>query len=390
MSLTPEPAGGSAVYTVRHARACSTFEHERGDLAISLRVSVAAVDPVKFFHVRVTHRGAKTRDLSLFGMFDWVLGQSRESSRVSVATDWDPTLQAVFASNPLSAFPENLAFVVSTARVRSVTGDRDEFFGVDGSRARPAALDRVSLSGKTGAGLDPCAALQVPLRLAPGATVELAFVLGDASSVDEGRALAAKYRDFSAVTRAEAEAEARIDAVLGGVSVQTPEPLIDAMMNHWLLHQVASCRLWGRSGFYQSGGAYGYRDQLQDVLALLHTAPELARGHIVRAAARQFAEGDVQHWWHPEDGQGVRTRCSDDMLWLPYAVATYVRVTGDREILDEAVPFLRSNALRAEDDDQTDEQHEQDRACVAVRALLPGARRGNDRGGARDPVDARG
>jgi cyclic beta-1,2-glucan synthetase len=243
------------------------------------------------------------------------------------------------------------AFLTATHSIRSFTGDREEFFGLPGSRSAPRALERAALSGRFGAGLDPCGALQVPLRLAPGETLELSFVLGDADGPAAARSLALKYADDAAVARAFGQVRETWDELLGKLSVKTPDPALDFMLNRWLLYQVTSCRFWARSGYYQSSGAYGFRDQLQDVLALLHTRPELAREHLLRCAARQFVEGDVQHWWHPNAGDGVRTRCSDDLLWLPYAVAEYVNVTGDTSVLDESVEFLNERELEGEEED---------------------------------------
>jgi cyclic beta-1,2-glucan synthetase len=348
-SLTPAPAGAGGTYTVRHTPTETTFEHVRGDLAISLQISVAERDPVKMFRVHIENRGRRARELTLVGVFEWVLSENRESSRTTVATEWDAELHALLAWNPLSAFPEDHAFVVATAPVRSVSGDRTEIFGA--GRELSSQLGARELSGRTGSFLDPCAALDVPLTVAAGAHVDLALVLGNGGDREEARALARKYATYPAVKTGTDEAARAHRSMLDRVTVATPVPELDAMMNHWLLHQVVSCRLFGRTGFYQSGGAFGYRDQLQDVLALLHARPDLAREHVLRAAARQFVEGDVQHWWHPETGQGVRTHYSDDMLWLPFVVATYVRVTGDAAVLDQDVPFLTGPLLGAADDD---------------------------------------
>jgi cyclic beta-1,2-glucan synthetase len=350
-SLTPEPAGGSATYTVAHGQGYSRFAHTRRDVEYTMTTFVDKNDPVKIVRVRATNRGAKPASLSLFGVVDWVLGRTRETTRVSVVTEWDAANGAIYAVNPLSHFPERHAFFTAAGSIRSATSDREEFFGVTSSRSRPAALSRVALSGKMGAGLDPCGALQVPVKIEPGATVEIAFVLGDADGEDHARSLVTKYRAMDEVARAETDATQSWNDLLGAVRVRTPDAALDALVNRWLLYQVTSARLWGRTAFYQSSGAYGFRDQLQDVLALLHARPSLARDHIVRAAHRQFPEGDVQHWWHPGTGEGIRTRCSDDMLWLPYVTAEYVRVTGDIGILDESITFLKERTLTESDED---------------------------------------
>jgi cyclic beta-1,2-glucan synthetase len=350
-SPTPQPAGKGADYVVRHGMGYSSFEHRRGDLAQTLVVYVSPSDPVKIWQLTLRNDGRRARRLSLFGVVEWVLGASRERSRVSVATEWDAADSVLLATNPLSLHPERCSLFTATLAISSVSGDRDEVFGSGGSRERPAGLARVALSGRVGASLDPCAALQVPVTIEPGQTLHCAFVLGDAESVDAARALARKCRNAAAPQRMLAEAKDTWRRVLGAVVVHTPDPSLDVLVNGWLLYQVLSCRVWGRSAFYQSGGAFGFRDQIQDVLALLHTRPEVAREHLLRAAARQFVEGDVQHWWHEGTGEGVRTRCSDDMLWLPYAVALYVRTTGDAAVLDEEVPFLMERALEPGDED---------------------------------------
>ena len=233
----------------------------------------------------------------------------------------------------------------SAGRQTAWTGDRTEFLGKNGTPDHPALLERGDRpSGRVGAGLDPCAALQTSIELPPGGRAEVVFFLGQAATVDEARALVTRYRDldldlvFKAVTT-------QWDDIAGAVQVKTPDRSMDLMLNRWLLYQTLACRVWARSAFYQAGGAYGFRDQLQDVMALTVAARGLAREHLLRAAARQFAEGDVQHWWHPPSGRGVRTRIADDCVWLPYAVAHYVEVTGDAAVLDEVVPFLAGPAL---------------------------------------------
>jgi len=245
---------------------------------------------------------------------------------------WDPS------------FGERVAFLDACGRQTSWTGDRREFIGRNGSLRRPAGLAGSALSGRTGAALDPCGAMDAPLSLAPGETGELVFLIGEGEDVDAARELIARYgqADLDEVL---AEVDAYWERLLGAVQVQTPDPALDLMLNGWLLYQTVASRLWARAGFYQASGAYGFRDQLQDVMALVHASPETAREHLLRAAARQFPEGDVQHWWLPHSGQGVRTRFSDDRVWLAYAVANYVAATGDRAVLDEPIPFLEGQAL---------------------------------------------
>jgi cellobiose phosphorylase len=344
-SPTPEPAGAGQAYVVRHGQGYTSFEHRRGSLEHTLTVLVAADECVKIWRLRLRNRGASLRRLSVYGYVEWVLGTARARSSLSVVTERDAGAGAVLARNPSSAFPTRYAFFASSESARSATGDRLEFLGRCGTRRLPAALERATLSGRVGAGLDPCAALQLEVSLEPGETRDLVFVLGEGAGRDQALALARLHREPGRVQSTLDAATRRWDEILGAVQVHTPNAALDLLLNRWLLYQALGCRVWARSGFYQSGGAYGFRDQLQDVAALVHGAPEIAREHLLRAAARQFREGDVQHWWHAESGQGVRTRYVDDFLWLPYVVARYVEATGDSGVLDELVPFLDARPL---------------------------------------------
>ena len=258
----------------------------------------------------------------------------------------------MFARNTWSGeFGTRVAFADLGGAQTEWTGDRMEFLGRHGTLDRPAGLAGGSrLSGRVGAGFDPCSALRAMVELRAGGHVEVVFLLGEAATRDEARELIARYRtrDTDAALRAVAK---HWDDVLGGVQVTTPDRSMDMLLNRWLLYQTLACRVWARSAFYQAGGAYGFRDQLQDVMALTVSRPDVAREHVLRAAARQFVEGDVQHWWHPPAGRGVRTRISDDRLWLPYVVKQYVETTGDWRLLDEVVPFLEGPLLAAEQSD---------------------------------------
>jgi cyclic beta-1,2-glucan synthetase len=343
-SATPAPASLDADFTVRHGQGYSVFQHGQADIEHELCVLVATDAPVKLMRLRLTNRSERTRRLAVYGVVEWVLGATRDASRCQVCTRFEREQRALLAHNPLASAPDAHGFLTVDQPVTSVTCDRQELFGPAGSRARPAGLEREQLSGTAGIGYDPCAALQVLMQLGPGETRDVCFVLGQGDSANHALELAARYGSPGA-------AQACYDALephwsgFFTIDVKTPDESFDLLVNRWLLYQVVSARLWARSGFYQSGGAYGFRDQLQDVLALLHARPDLAREHLLRAAARQFVEGDVQHWWHPESGEGVRTHCSDDMLWLPYAVAEYVRATGDQALLDEQLPFLEERAI---------------------------------------------
>ncbi len=375
-SATPAPASLGAEFSVRHGQGYSIYSHTQGELEHELTVFVSAEHPVKLLRLRLRNRGDCARRLSVYGVVEWVLGPAREATRLQVSTGWDTDRAVLVANNPFSASPEAHAFIATDLPVASVSGDRAELFGVGGSRARPQALERKSLSGRTGVGMDPCGALQIPLELAAGEARELCLALGHGDSKAHAHELAARYVAPGAVGRA-FEALGPLWDTLCAVTAHTPDDAFDLMVNRWLPYQVTSARLWARTGFYQSSGAYGFRDQLQDVLALLHARPDLAHAHILRAAARQFAAGDVQHWWHPETGEGVRTRCSDDLLFLPYAVAAYVRVTGDQSILDERVPFLEERPLApAEEDLFSAPKHGAEQATLyehCVRALVLGS-----------------
>jgi len=353
-SPTPEPAGSGARYVVRHAAGYTTFEHDTRGLRHELTLFVSDTQLVKYSRLRIENRGQSPRRLSVFGVVEWVLGGNRESSRVSTCSSWDPKLGAMFVSNPLSPFPAERAFFTATPAATSVSAHRDEFFGPGGSRRAPRALRAERLSGDVGAGFDPCGALQVQVTIEPGQSTEVCFILGQGKSLEHAHELAAEHgpnAGHSLVQRHFEAARQSWDDLLGAVRIKTPDRALDLLENQWLLYQAVSSRIWARTGFYQSSGAYGFRDQLQDVLAVLHARPALAREHLLRCAARQFAEGDVQHWWHEETGEGLRTRCSDDMLFLPYVTAEYVRFTGDRAVLDELVPFLTERVLAPGEED---------------------------------------
>ncbi|HTO53074.1 MAG TPA: glucoamylase family protein [Myxococcota bacterium] len=339
----------SALYVARHGQGYSRFEHTSHGIALELLEYVPPADPLKISRLSLRNVSGRTRRLSVTAYVEWVLGASRSASAPFVISELDPESGALFARNPWSAsFGSRVAFADLAGRQTSWTADRREFLGRNGSLEAPAALVGDSpLSGRIGAALDPCAALGTSFELRANASLELVFFLGQAASAAEARSLIARYRatDLDAVLGTVTRGW---DDVLGAVQVRTPDRALDVLFNRWLLYQTLACRVWARSAFYQAGGAYGFRDQLQDGMALVLSKPELTRAHLLRAAARQFVEGDVQHWWLPESGRGVRTRISDDRAWLPYAVSQYIAVTGDAAVLDEKVPFLEGPALHAE------------------------------------------
>ncbi|HLF00053.1 MAG TPA: glucoamylase family protein, partial [Gaiellaceae bacterium] len=339
---------GASPYVIRHGQGYTRFEHVSHGVSLELLQLVPLDDSIKISRLMLTNESGRPRRLSVTGYVEWVLGVSRPAAAPFVVTEIDGKTGAMFARNAWRReFGARVAFADLGGAQTAWTADRTEFLGRNGSLAHPAALaHRHRLSGRVGTGLDPCSALQATIELPPGGRAEVVFFLGEAASTEQARELIVRYRtrDVTAVLRAVGE---RWDEVLGTVQVRTPDRSMDILLNRWLLYQTLACRVWARSAFYQAGGAYGFRDQLQDVMALAVAAPELARQHVLRAAARQFVEGDVQHWWHPPGGRGVRTRISDDLLWLPYVVAQYVEVTGEGAALDEIVPFLDGPKLAA-------------------------------------------
>jgi cellobiose phosphorylase len=347
---TPGPIRELDAYRISHSQGYTRFEHNSHGIEQELTIFVPVNDagglPLRIQRLRLVNHSTRTRRLSLIGYSEWVLGSDREETQIHVITEWDSESNALFAYNRYNPdFGGYLAFSCSSMPISAYTGDRTEFLGRNRSSSSPEALTRKSLSGHTGSALDPCAALQGLLEIKPGEEVEVVFIMGYAKDAVAARELIAQCRAPEKINQLLVETQLWWDGVLGTIQVEVPDMATNFLMNRWLVYQALGCRFWGRSAFYQSSGAYGFRDQLQDSMLLLYSIPNIAREYILKAASRQFVEGDVQHWWHPQSGAGVRTRCSDDLLWLPYVTAQYIRITGDVGILDEEVAFLTGDLL---------------------------------------------
>jgi len=380
-SPTPLPAGGRSGYVCRHGFGYSVYEHFEADIASELFTYVALDAPVKFLVVKLHNQSNRPRSLSLTGYWELVLGELRHANVMHIVTEIDLHTGALFARNAYSRECANrVVFAQVSERERSVSGNRTEFIGRNGTLASPSAMRRERLSGRAGAGLDPCAAIQTRIELDAGQEHEIVFVFGAAGNADEARHFTQQYGGQAGARQALEAVWEHWNYTLGAVNVDTPDLALNVLANGWLLYQTVSCRLWGRSGYYQSGGAYGFRDQLQDTMALVHATPWLAREQLIRHAGRQFLKGDVQHWWHPPNGQGVRTHFADDYLWLPYATCRYVRTTGDTDVLDEPIHFLEGRELYADEEAYYDQpQRSPESASLyehCVRALKYGLKFG--------------
>ena len=378
-SPTPLPSRGATPYVSRHGFGYSVFEHTEGAIRTELTVFVALDNAVKFSVLKVRNDSGRARRLSATGYVEWVLGDLRPKSTMYVITEIDPLSGAFFARNAYNTeFADRVAFFDVDDINRTFSGDRTEFIGRNGTLKSPLAMTRTQLSNKVGAALDPCAAIQVSFELAEGEEREIIFRLGVAGrrGADDASRLVRSVRGSTAARSALEAVRQHWKHTLGAVQVETPDPSLNVLANGWLLYQTLACRLWARSGYYQSGGAFGFRDQLQDVMALIHTEPKLMREHLLRCAAHQFREGDVQHWWHPTSDRGVRTHCSDDYLWLPLAISHYVLSTGDTGVLNEPARFLDGRAVNPEEDSYFDLPGRSEESASlyqhGVRAILRG------------------
>ncbi|HYN55362.1 MAG TPA: glycosyl hydrolase family 65 protein, partial [Methylotenera sp.] len=395
-SPTPLPARGKSGYVCRHGFGYSVFEHSEHGIDSEMFTYVAMDAAVKFVVVKVRNNSKRTRQISLTGYWELVLGELRHANMMHIVTETDPHTSAVFARNAYGRECANrivFAHVNGSKSVHSqktdtdsyeprqtVTGSRNEFIGRNGTLAKPAAMHRRRLSGKTGAGLDPCAAIQSQFELVSGQEREIVFIFGAAKTAEEAQHFIHRFGGPGGARQALEAVWEHWNRTLGMVQVETPDPALNVLTNGWLIYQTISCRLWGRSGYYQSGGAYGFRDQLQDTMALIHAAPWLAREQLLRCAERQFPQGDVQHWWHPPNGQGVRTHFSDDYLWLAYATSRYVLATGDTGVLNESVHFLEGRELAPDEEAYYDQPQRSAEAATlyehCVRSIKHGLRFG--------------
>jgi cellobiose phosphorylase len=376
-SPTPLPCQGIGAYASRHGFGYSVFEHSESGIRSELWIYVATDASIKFSVLKVKNESGRIRKLSITGYVELVLGDLSSKSSMHVITKVDQSSAAIFAQKPYSSeFANRIVFFQTDSTTRSLTGDRNEFIGRNCSLRNPDAMTRSHLSGKTGAALDPCAAIQVPFELAENQEQEIIFKFGSGKDESEVKSLLHRFQGSVAARTALEAVWNYWRKTLDAVQVETPNTSLNILTNGWLLYQTLACRIWARSGYYQSGGAFGFRDQLQDVMSLIHAEPNLTRKHLLLCASRQFHEGDVQHWWHPPSGRGVRTRCSDDYLWLPLAVCRYVQSTGDTGVLDESVNFLEGRAVNPEDDSYYDLPNRSEESGSlykhCVRAIIKG------------------
>ena len=350
MSGPTRAAGG---YVVRHGAGFSSFNHVGHQLSQRVECLVDKELPAKSIFIHLRNIISRPRRLTLTFYAEWVFGNHYEDNGPFIIPEISNEHSALLARNALPrSGSEVVSFVTSTESLHGFTTDRREFLGAARDPAHPAALQRIGLSNEVVAGGEPCCAYQIHVDLAARQEMEVCFTLGAGKDREHALQLASRFRSMEFANTRRTQTKAHWQALLGSCRIRTPNRALDLLFNRWLLYQNLACRLWGRSGLYQAAGGFGFRDQLQDSLAMIHVWPELTRKQIIRACGTQFPEGDVLHWWHETPLRGVRTRCSDDLLWLPYAVSEYLRVTGDSAVLEEQVPFLSGERLRPHEGDR--------------------------------------
>jgi cellobiose phosphorylase len=351
-SPTPLPIRSSEDYIIRHGQGHTKFEHCSHGIYHHLTIFVPQDDSVKVMTLKMRNDSGRRRKLSLTAYIEWALGFSHYDSSATIISEWDGNLKAIIARNTYhNDFPERLAFLAINLPVTSFTCDRKEFLGRNGSTRLPEAMRRQILSGKEGAGLDPCGSLQTIFDMNDQEEKEIIILIGESSDREELKRILQSYTDAINVQNEFKKMTSFWSQTKKVLEISTPDQALNILVNKWLLYQTLSCRFWARSAFYQSGGAFGFRDQLQDVMAMVYSHPEITREHILLCASRQFIEGDVQHWWHPPSGRGVRTRFADDLLWLPFVISFYLKVTGDYSLLHETVPYIETNTLNEGEDE---------------------------------------
>jgi cyclic beta-1,2-glucan synthetase len=349
-SPTPMPTGAETTHVIRHGAGYSIFKSQSHGLNQNLCLFAAPNAPVKIARLSLKNLWQRPRRITVTYYAEWVLGTTRDLQQTHIMPEFIPERHTLLASNRFnSEFGKQVAFLAASKKPHGVTTDRSEFLGRLGSLRAPAALKRIGLDSAVNAGLDPCAVIQLHVDLAPDAEEEIFFLIGEGANRSESLELIGQIQAEGQVEVIWQSVQHQWDDILSAVTVETPDPEMNLMLNRWLMYQSLACRIWGRTGLYQSSGAFGFRDQLQDVLALLHTRPDIARAQIVEAARHQFEAGDVLHWWNPPSGRGVRTRFSDDLLWLPFVTAEYVAATGDGAILLEKIPFLVGETLNPDE-----------------------------------------
>jgi len=345
-SPTPLPGRSKSSYITKHGFGYSIFQHSEDGIYSEMCVFVDLEVSVKFIILKLHNQSNRPRRLSATGYMEWVLGDLRPKNQMHIITESDADTGAILARNPYNTeFENRVAFFDVDERTKNFTADRSEFIGRNGTLRNPEAMGKAKLSGKTGDALDSCAAIQVVFDLEDNEEYEIVFRLGAVRDHDDIVNIIRDFKGASVAHNALDKVKKYWQQTLGVLQIETPDAALNIISNGWLNYQALACRIWARSGFYQSSGAFGFRDQLQDVLSLIYSKPGIVREQILLNASRQFKEGDVQHWWHPPAGRGVRTTCSDDYLWLPFVTLKYVSHTGDKSILDESIYFLAGRVL---------------------------------------------